>query len=265
MVGNKSDLINEEIVSKEEAQNFAKEIGALFKYTSAKTGKGIDELFKEICIKKFNLNNKDNYIIDNSIGQAPTPFSSPGESFENDFVIINNKNEIEQLKNNNKRLEEQIKILKDELSKEKNINQQLNEKIKNLENKIEENKTIKNEIKSDNDNNKKIIELYEELRIKNKEIDELKKLKKRYPFELLENEKLMSVIFTSLDQKIHYSIICKNTDTFSVIEKLLYEEFPGYKNSENIFTVNGNKINRYDTLEENKIYNSDTIILKQNL
>ena len=63
---------------------------------------------------------------------------------------------------------------------------------------------------------------------------------------------------------MYYSIICKNTDTFSKIEKLLYDEYPGYKNLENNFFVNGNKINRYETLEENKIYNSDIITLNQN-
>ena len=194
--------------------------------------------------------------------EKPTPFNSINFSQEKtkDEKInsnYNNNNEISKLKNLNKELENKIKILNDELIKEKAINNELRKKIKNLENES------KNDLISNNDEPSKIMELYEELRLKDKEINELKKLNSRYPLELLEGEKLISVIFTSTDKKIHYSIICKNTDTFSKIEKLLYDEFPGYKNSENIFTVNGNKINRYKTLEENKINNSDIITLKE--
>ena len=194
--------------------------------------------------------------------EKPTPYNTINFSQEKtkDEKInsnYNNNNEISKLKNLNKELENKIKILNDELIKEKAINNELRKKIKNLENES------KNDLISNNDEPSKIMELYEELRLKDKEINELKKLNSRYPLELLEGEKLISVIFTSTDKKIHYSIICKNTDTFSKIEKLLYDEFPGYKNSENIFTVNGNKINRYETLEENKIYNSDIITLKE--
>ena len=194
--------------------------------------------------------------------EKPTPFNSINfsqEKTKDEKINSNfNNNEISKLKNLNKELENKIKILNDELIKEKAINNELRKKIKNLENES------KNDLISNNDESSKIMELYEELRLKDKEINDLKKLNSRYPLELLEGEKLISVIFTSTDKKIHYSIICKNTDTFSKIEKLLYDEFPGYKNSENIFTVNGNKINRYETLEENKIYNSDIITLKEN-
>ena len=175
-------------------------------------------------------------------------------SFDNNS---NNNDEILKLKNINKELEDKIKLLNEELSKEKNINNELKKKIKNLEN-------GKNDLVTNKNDNNKIIELYEELRIKDKEIHELKKLNSRYPVELLEGEKLISVIFNLTEQKIYYSIICKSTDTFSKIEKLLYDEYPGYKNLENNFFVNGNKINRYETLEENKIYNSDIITLKPN-
>ena len=48
LVGNKCDL--EKIdVSHEEFQEYAASLGALFKYTSAKDGKGVDELFSAIA------------------------------------------------------------------------------------------------------------------------------------------------------------------------------------------------------------------------
>ena len=54
-------------------------------------------------------------------------------------------------------------------------------------------------------NYSKIIELYAE-------IDDLKEKLSRYPFELKKDEKMISVIFTSDDKKIHSSVICKNTE-----------------------------------------------------
>ena len=58
---------------------------------------------------------------------------------------------------------------------------------------------------------------------KDKELKELKqKIKEsnqklsRYPFELNEGEELMTINFSSVDQKIqNYSIICKNIYPFS--------------------------------------------------
>ena len=71
------------------------------------------------------------------------------------------------------------------------------------------------------------------------------------------------MIFTSLDQKIHQSIICKNTEKFSRLEEILYKEAPDYFDSDIYFCFKGNVINRYKTLKENNIHNSDIIILNQ--
>ena len=98
----------------------------------------------------------------------------------------------------------------------------------------------------------------EEIRKKD---EELKELKSKLPVELKKDEKLMTVIFMSDDQKIHYSLICKNTDRFNRIENLLYDEYPEYQESENYFTVNGNKIIKSKTMEQNNIKFSDIILL----
>ena len=60
---------------------------------------------------------------------------------------------------------------------------------------------------------------------------------------------------------MHYSIICKNTSKFSIIEGKLYEEYNDYEEPGTFFTVNGRKINRHKTLDDNKIKNSDIIML----
>ena len=80
---------------------------------------------------------------------------------------------------------------------------------------------------------------------------------------LLTQEQLISVIFNSFDDNIHYSVICKSTDDFSKIESLFYEKYPEYKKRQKIFICNGNRIDVYRKLEENNIKNSDIITLRE--
>ena len=62
---------------------------------------------------------------------------------------------------------------------------------------------------------------------------------------------MMSVIFKSLDEKLLYSIICKNTDKFNKLENKIYEikDFEEYADCDNYFIVNGNKVIKHKTLE----------------
>ena len=171
------------------------------------------------------------------------------KELEQEILIEKNKN-IE-LSKKIKELEKKINIKgeKENINKiniEKNLIDELNEKLKNLNNYININ------LKQD-----KLNELYEEIRIKDKIIS-------NYPIQLLEGEKLLSLIIVSTDQKVHYSCICKNTDKFNKIENDLYETYPEYIKSENNFFVNGNKINKYKSIDFNKIKNNDIITLKKN-
>ena len=118
------------------------------------------------------------------------------------------------------------------------------------------NQILKNKINSSNIN-----ELQKLLDLKNKEIEELKlindPLYNRKP-----GEKIFSINFTSIDQKIaNYSITCKNTDIFVRIEEQLYEDYPEYKDKETYFIKNGDKIKRFKSLDENKIKNNDVLML----
>ena len=167
-----------------------------------------------------------------------------------------------------KKLRDELTLIKLENNKLKNIEnvynllknetekfQSLNEK---LENKIKNNLLINNNINIVSVN--KMNELLEELKLKE---NELKEFKSNFPFDLKKGEKLMTVIFQSVDQKVHYAFICKNTDKFNIIENLLYDKYPEYIDSENYFTVNGIKINKYKTFEQNNIKFSDIIIMQQ--
>ena len=173
-------------------------------------------------------------------------------------------------KENNEQLIKKINILENELKEEKMANKILEEKINALTKELEEkNNIIKNLTKNKKDKNINSIsdkkskeELYNIIIEKDKEIKDLKLTISRYPFELKKGEKLITVNFMSVDNKIqNYSLICKNTDTFNIIEKMVYDEYKEFYETENYFTVNGKKINKYKNLEENNIHNNDVIIL----
>ncbi|OMJ86679.1 hypothetical protein SteCoe_11765 [Stentor coeruleus] len=53
IAGNKEDLVQNEAVSQEEALQFAKSIGALYKKTSAKTNVGVELMFRDLAAKMF--------------------------------------------------------------------------------------------------------------------------------------------------------------------------------------------------------------------
>ena len=159
----------------------------------------------------------------------------------------------------------------EDLKKEKIKVNELNDKIKKYEELIKsKNKEIK-ELKKFNDSikineDKNISNLDKDIIIKklHKDIDELKIKLSLYPFELSKGEKLISVIISSSDENILYSIICKNTEKFSKLEEKLYKDNPEYSHFDNYFMINGNRVDKMKTLDENKIKDSDIIILIKN-
>ena len=198
-------------------------------------------------------------------------------------INLDKNNELNNLKTKNQNLENEKNKLNSELSIAKKEISELNKKIKELKNenilylkeinrlketniKLEnELKELKmgnnNQINSKNLNNEKdeaLVSLVKKLEIKDNEI---KNLKSNKSLNLQPGEELLPIIFVSADQKIHYAFICKNTDKFSVIESKLYDIYPDYLESDNYFCVHGNKINRFKTIEQNKIKYSDIIMV----
>ena len=88
----------------------------------------------------------------------------------------------------------------------------------------------------------------------------LKRELSRYPIKLLNNERIISIIFFSSDESIEYPIFCKNTDDFKILEKLFYTKYPEYKNKIINFYFNGKMVNRMRNLKENKINDGDRIL-----
>ena len=89
----------------------------------------------------------------------------------------------------------------------------------------------------------------------------LEKLQSLFPFKISEDDKIISIIFMTSDENIHYSMICKSTEIFSELEKRLYIKYPQYKETKNYYYANGYKINVNKTLEDNKIKDNEVIII----
>ena len=91
-----------------------------------------------------------------------------------------------------------------------------------------------------------------------------KKKLQRYPVNLREGEHLMSLVFTTIDQKFHYPVMCKNTSIVrQVVKQYLYKEFPEYSKTNNYFLCNGNNIDLYKSFQENGIKDGDTLVLNK--
>ena len=137
----------------------------------------------------------------------------------------------------------------------KKINE-LENKIKKLELIIKEKDNIINEYKtkelSNISNNNNYIH---RIKILEKEIEKFK------DYCLLPGEKLFRIKFISIDQKLNFNAVAKNNDNFSKLENSLYEKYPKYKETENFFLVNGKKLNKHKTLDENKIKDNDVLTL----
>ena len=89
----------------------------------------------------------------------------------------------------------------------------------------------------------------------------MKEINSRYPFILLENEYILTLIIISKDEKVLTSLICKNTDEFSKVESRFYQEYPEYLQNKGYFKSN-NLINKNKSLEENKLKNNSIIIFE---
>ena len=183
------------------------------------------------------------------------PLKVDDENYFNSNLI----NQIKEEKSNNEKLKDKIIELEKLLNEEKFKNNKLEEKLKKLEEEFKKLNNLDKNLDNNIDSKESLMKIILE---KDKEINELKIKLSRFPFELKEGEKLMTVNFISADQKVqHYSLICKNTDTFNVLEKKLYEDYKEFYETENYFTFNGKKIHKLKSLDENNIRNNDIIML----
>ncbi len=58
---------------------------------------------------------------------------------------------------------------------------------------------------------------------------------------------------------------CKKNDKFKILENKFYDKYPEYAKGENTFLLEGNEIDRFKNLEENKIGDNNIIVFKSSL
>ena len=163
--------------------------------------------------------------------------------------LKDNKNDNE--KQDNILIKKQNEIYKNKINELENKIQNLELIIKEKDNIINEYNQIK-EFKNMSDDNNNYINRIKELET------EIEKYKN---YCLLPGEKLITINFISIDQTISFSTFAKKADNFAKLEISLYEYYPQYKETENYFLVNGKKVNKIKTLEDNKINDNDILTL----
>ena len=202
-------------------------------------------------------------------------FYNSNNKINNEQNMFNNVNSINNYQNNqiiNNKLEnkdKEILYLKNELNNARNIIEQQKIEINNLKNQlnnarniIEQQKIEINNLKNQLNNN---IQLFQSI-INQKEQElnnfklELQKMSSKNQV-MVNLNKIMCVHFISVDQKIHFSIPCVETDTFAEVEEKLYKEYPEYRETNNTFIVNGQIVLRFKTIGQNKIRNGFPITM----
>ena len=198
-----------------------------------------------------------------------------------DLEIKKNKNTIETLNSNIQKYEQEIKKYKNntetlnknvqkyeqEIKKNKNTIETLNNNIQKLSaennNLKEENKKLKNNPQNNSNNSEENLKLYKRIAELTEKIDDLNEKINRYPFILEKGEKMLSVMFISVDQHVNYSMICKNTDTINKLEADLYKEYPNLSETENYFMCKGSVLNKFQQFKELNFKNGDVIVVNQ--
>ena len=170
---------------------------------------------------------------------------------QNNVLINENqslRNELNIYKIENVKLKSEINKLNTELMK-------ANETIFNLNNFIQNNQR----------NNNIITDINNMIKIKDKEIYDLKMQLQQN--NLIKNDKLVNykdilvVHFISTNQKINSAIKCFKTETFAEVEERLYQKFPEFRETNNNFLYHGKMISRFKNMSENSFQDGEKIML----
>ena len=217
------------------------------------------ELYSMKSYKKYiNFEKTDNFNINSDIKKNKKEIILP--NCDNSFNISKISFSISSNKKNE--INDCLKKLTVELNEEKTKCKKLENEINRLTNLLNEEKSKIKSLKDKINSNKQMneLEIYRELYSKDKKITELNKKLSKFPFELNEDEKIISIIFSYMDESIMGTIICKNNDKFSIIENQIYQKYPEYE-GKIYFMINGININKDKNLEENEIYDNSIIYL----
>ena len=152
-------------------------------------------------------------------------------------------------------MKEELEIYKNENKQLKNDLVKANKIIENLQKNQKENSNVK--ILHDENKN-----LKNQLYLKENEINQMKlQLKNNKKNHLYQLDDIMVINFISTDNSIHKGIKCIETDTFAEVEEKLYQIYDNFRDTNNMFTINGRTILRFRNLKENKIKDGDIVLL----
>ena len=171
--------------------------------------------------------------------------------------------------------EEKIKFLESEIgekisfmSKDNHFNYTIEIQLKEKFISKKENKRIKELEKLNIELKQKINKLNEETKNcfekPKKELKDKLEVKEKSQHQF-NNNNLICVTFFSLDESIIYSMICQNRDKFEILENKFYDKYPEYAKAKISFLLDGNEINRFKSLEENKIGDNNIIVFNSSL
>ena len=182
----------------------------------------------------------------------------------NSYYEINNlKEQIENLNKEINKLKKENSDLQNENNNLKNINKNLNNDLNIKNQNINSYIAQINDLKSSFDiKNKEVFNLNKQINHLNKEMNNLKLNANNEIIKFGLNE-IVTLTFKSIDQKVDTAYSIPKTDLFVRVEEKLYDEYPEFKDLDNIyFTVNGIKIKRFRSIQENNLKNRDKILLE---
>lgn len=151
--------------------------------------------------------------------------------------------------------ENELKNLKNKLKEYEKVIAEQKRTINDLQNKLFNSNNIAN-------NNDLITSLSNTIIRQQKELIDLNnQIKNKQSKIQSDKEKIIIINFLSSDQKVNISIPCNINEVFAFIEEKLYEKFPEYRETNNLFLFNGKQILRFKTLYQNNIISGIPLIL----
>ena len=200
-----------------------------------------------------NLNNSFNFISEFSTQNI-------GNSLNNlkDIIIQNINLELINKYNNNNLIEKYFLNLSENIYVNKKVFHHGNSSGNINNNK---NQQLMTELANEKEKNKKLSEQIQLLKLKMSNLSN-RVINNNSEFKAMEpEEETFSIIFQTADQSVTRSFTCKKSYIFVDLEKKFYNENNKYKELETYLLCKGRKIFRFKTLEENKIKDSDIIII----
>ena len=92
-------------------------------------------------------------------------------------------------------------------------------------------------------------------------MNKIKIIKKKKKKKDVDFNDIIVIQFITLDQKINCGVKCLKTDTFAEVEEQLYQTYPEFRETNNIFVCKGNQILRFKKIWENNIQDKDKVEL----